>query len=60
MTSYRLEEEKMGVMIQRLTGVARGERFYPDWPSSVPCRFRIPSLLAALPRPERCPIHQES
>jgi len=31
MTSYRLEEEKMGVMIQRLTGVARGERFYPDF-----------------------------
>src|SRR5262249_48917598 len=27
---YRLEEEKMAVIIQRVTGFARGDRFYPD------------------------------
>ncbi len=31
MTSYRLEEEKMAVMIQELVGVQRGDRFYPDF-----------------------------
>jgi CheY-like chemotaxis protein len=31
MTPYRLEEEKMAVIIQQLVGVARGERFYPDF-----------------------------
>lgn len=30
-TSYRLEEEKMAVIIQRLVGAQRGERFYPDF-----------------------------
>jgi CheY-like chemotaxis protein len=29
-TSYRIEEEKMAVLIQRLVGAAHGERFYPD------------------------------
>jgi hypothetical protein len=29
-TSYRLEEEKMAVIIQRLAGKAHGNRFYPD------------------------------
>ena len=29
-TSYRLEEEKMGVILQRVVGAARGPRFYPD------------------------------
>ena len=29
-TPYRLEEEKMGVIIQRLVGVRHGRRFYPD------------------------------
>ncbi len=31
MTAYRLEEEKMAVMIQELVGLAHGERFYPDF-----------------------------
>jgi CheY-like chemotaxis protein len=31
MTSYRLEEEKMGVIIQRMVGTAHGERFYPTF-----------------------------
>ena len=30
-TSYRLEEEKMAVMLQRIVGAARGPRFYPDF-----------------------------
>lgn len=30
-TSYRLEEEKMAVMIQRLVGAPHGPRFYPDF-----------------------------
>jgi CheY-like chemotaxis protein len=30
-TPYRLEEEKMAVMLQRVVGAARGERFYPDF-----------------------------
>lgn len=29
-TPYRLEEEKMGVLIQKLTGKPHGSRFYPD------------------------------
>ena len=31
MTSYRLEEEKMAVMIQELVGVKHKDRFYPDF-----------------------------
>ncbi|MFT4543240.1 MAG: CheY-like chemotaxis protein [Planctomycetota bacterium] len=31
MTSYRLEEEKMAVMIQQLVGQQHGQRFYPDF-----------------------------
>ena len=31
MTSFRLEEEKMGVMIQELVGHKHGDRFYPDF-----------------------------
>jgi CheY-like chemotaxis protein len=31
MTSYRLEEEKMGVIIQRIVGAAHDRRFYPDF-----------------------------
>ncbi len=31
MTAYRLEEEKMGVIIQRLVGAPHDERFYPDF-----------------------------
>jgi CheY-like chemotaxis protein len=30
-TSYRLEEEKMAVIIQRLVGASHDERFYPDF-----------------------------
>jgi CheY-like chemotaxis protein len=30
-TSYRLEEERMAVIVQRLVGAARGPRFYPDF-----------------------------
>lgn len=33
---YRLEEEKMAVILQRLVGTKRGERFYPDF-SGVVC-----------------------
>ncbi|MEZ4362486.1 MAG: PEP/pyruvate-binding domain-containing protein [Kofleriaceae bacterium] len=30
-TPYRLEEEKMAVLVQRLVGTAHGDRFYPDF-----------------------------
>jgi hypothetical protein len=30
-TSYRLEEEKMAVIVQRLAGARHGTRFYPDF-----------------------------
>lgn len=30
-TPYRLEEEKMGVVVQKLVGSRHGERFYPDF-----------------------------
>ena len=30
-TPYRLEEEKMAVILQRIVGTARSERFYPDF-----------------------------
>ena len=30
-TPYRLEEEKMAVILQRLVGATHGERFYPDF-----------------------------
>lgn len=30
-TPYRLEEEKMAVIIQKLVGAQHGERFYPDF-----------------------------
>ena len=30
-TAYRLEEEKMAVIIQRMVGAARNNRFYPDF-----------------------------
>ena len=31
MTQFRLEEEKMAVIIQRIVGSAKGDRFYPDF-----------------------------
>jgi hypothetical protein len=31
MTPYRLEEEKMAVIIQQIVGAAHGSRFYPDF-----------------------------
>jgi CheY-like chemotaxis protein len=30
-TPYRLEEEKMAVILQRVVGTAHGDRFYPDF-----------------------------
>ncbi|MFQ5675459.1 MAG: PEP/pyruvate-binding domain-containing protein, partial [bacterium] len=30
-TDYRLEEEKMAVIIQKMVGFSRGNRFYPDF-----------------------------
>ena len=30
-TPYRLEEEKMAVILQRIVGARHGERFYPDF-----------------------------
>jgi CheY-like chemotaxis protein len=30
-TSYRLEEEKMAVIVQRMVGSQHGDRFYPDF-----------------------------
>jgi hypothetical protein len=30
-TSYRLEEEKMAVIIQKMIGITRGNKFYPDF-----------------------------
>ena len=30
-TPYRLEEEKMAVIVQQLVGTAHGQRFYPDF-----------------------------
>lgn len=30
-TPYRIEEEKMAVVLQKVVGSARGERFYPDF-----------------------------
>lgn len=30
-TPYRLEEEKMAVIVQRIVGLAHGPRFYPDF-----------------------------
>ena len=30
-TSYRIEEEKMAVVVQRLVGVRHGNRYYPDF-----------------------------
>ena len=30
-TAYRMEEEKMAVIVQRLVGSQRGNRFYPDF-----------------------------
>jgi CheY-like chemotaxis protein len=30
-TPYRLEEEKMAVIVQKLVGAAHGQRFYPDF-----------------------------
>jgi CheY-like chemotaxis protein len=31
MTSYRLEEEKMAVIVMKITGSEKGNRFYPDF-----------------------------
>ena len=49
-TPFRLEEEKMAVMIQELVGAAHGTRFYPDFSGVVRSRNFYP---AAPMQPER-------
>lgn len=42
-TPFRLEEEKMAVMIQELVGAAHGPRFYPDFSGVVRSRNFYPA-----------------
>jgi CheY-like chemotaxis protein len=48
-TPYRLEEEKMAVILQRIVGAARGSRFYPDFSGVARSHnfYPTPPLLAA-------------
>jgi CheY-like chemotaxis protein len=48
-TSYRLEEEKMAVILQRIVGAAHGPRFYPDFSGVARSHnfYPSPPLLAA-------------
>ena len=41
-TPYRLEEEKMAVIIQKVVGAAHGQRFYPDFSGVVRSRNFYP------------------
>ncbi len=41
-TPYRLEEEKMAVVIQQVVGTAHGQRFYPDFSGVVRSRNFYP------------------
>jgi CheY-like chemotaxis protein len=41
-TPYRLEEEKMAVVLQEVVGTAHGERFYPDFSGVVRSRNFYP------------------
>ncbi|HZD31842.1 MAG TPA: PEP/pyruvate-binding domain-containing protein [Candidatus Angelobacter sp.] len=41
-TPYRLEEEKMGVMIQHVVGAQHGQRYYPDFSGVVRSRNFYP------------------
>lgn len=41
-TPYRLEEEKMAVILQRVVGTRHGERFYPDFSGVVRSRNYYP------------------
>ncbi len=41
-TPYRLEEEKMAVILQRVVGTAHGRRFYPDFSGVVRSRNYYP------------------
>ena len=41
-TPYRLEEEKMAVLIQEVVGAAHGQRFYPDFSGVVRSRNFYP------------------
>ncbi len=41
-TPYRLEEEKMAVILQQVVGTAHGERFYPDFSGVVRSRNFYP------------------
>ncbi|HUJ95048.1 MAG TPA: PEP/pyruvate-binding domain-containing protein [Terriglobales bacterium] len=45
-TPYRLEEEKMAVILQQVVGTAHGERYYPDFSGVVRSRnfYPIPPL----------------
>ena len=41
-TPYRLEEEKMAVLIQQVVGTAHGQRYYPDFSGVVRSRNFYP------------------
>ncbi len=41
-TPYRLEEEKMGVLVQQIVGTGHGNRFYPDFSGVVRSRNFYP------------------
>jgi CheY-like chemotaxis protein len=43
-TPYRLEEEKMAVILQQVVGTAHGQRFYPDFSGVVRSRNFYPVL----------------
>ena len=43
-TPYRLEEEKMAVILQQVVGTRHGERFYPDFSGVVRSRNYYPVL----------------
>jgi CheY-like chemotaxis protein len=48
-TPYRLEEEKMAVIVQQLVGTSHGERFYPDFSGVVRSRnfYPVPPMTFA-------------
>src|SRR5439155_2382621 len=58
-TPYRLEEEKMAVILQQVVGAIHGQRFYPDFSGVVRSRNSYPvppmtladAIAAAAPRP---------
>jgi len=48
-TPYRLEEEKMAVIVQQLVGTAHGQRFYPDFSGVVRSHnfYPVPPMMFA-------------